>query len=469
MTEILCVFSFLTLAQGYIVIERKYNNLKIKKRNCAEMALLLYIGYAFFSDLISALLGISLFRYGLWGLSLLLLFIAVLHNGKIYFTKAMFALMCIIFAFVIMRNQAFLHSDYITTFRWLYSIFFGVLAVWLTSSWEKTIRFVAIIGFVYVIATYVFWLIPSLYNNMYSVWGYWPSGTSYGSSGYKAGLTNHYSHNGIVLTATYLALFSIVFAYRSYSKNNVLPKRKRNVIVFSIMFFLALWAVIMTKKRAHSLFGIISMVSVYYFCQPKKVGGKTFKLIVVGISAVIVLGAASNFVPQISGLLERFSFSIDEDSTMQSRFQFWRLAINMFINKPILGYGWFGFRYKYNLYLYDPSIRSARYRLLDCHNVYLQILAETGLVGFVLYMTITVYFFVNTFSMIRKNSDVINQLHMEIPLIFSACMQVFYLLYSLTGNCLYDITSAFYIMAIAIAASCKLRVKHSKKQSGVIT
>ena len=415
--------------------------------------------------MVSALVGAAIFRYSWWGLSLLLMFAVVSSNGKIYCTKKMFAVLCAVFVFVIILNRAFRHSDYITTIRWLYCFLFCFLAAGLSGCWEKVILYLVSIGFVHAIATNLFWLVPSLYSNMDRLWGYWPSGTDYGNDGYKAGLANHYSRNGIVLAVTYLALFAIIFADKMTKENEPSAHKKRNLRRYAVMFLITFWAVVLTTKRAHLLFGMIAMITVYYFSQPQKMGTRTFKLVIGGLVCGIALSAAAEYVPVIGAVFDRFS-SIDDDTSMLSRFSFWRLAISMFLQNPLLGQGWFAFRYQYRRYLYDPTVRSERYTLLDSHNVYFQLLAETGIVGFIIYVTIVIYILANTFYMIRKHIDVLKKNNMSMPLFFSACMQIFFLLYSFTGNCLYDITSAFYFLAAAITLSCKSIVKRSLKNNG---
>ena len=428
------------------------SKVKIRKTNIGNMGVILYLIYAFFSDLISAVQGSAAYRYSLWIITLGLIFCAVSNSGRFHKRKyEIIFTLCALF-FVLFRNQAFKNGDYITTIRWIFCFVFCFFFANFLISFNDLIRYMACIGFVHVIGTFVFWLIPNLYSTMYSIWGYWPSGTSYGAMGYKAGLTNHYSHNGIVLAVTYLALFALVFSSVDEKNSNSISSRKKRI--YKIMFAISMFAVVLTTKRAHLMFGILAMIFVYYFYNPKNIGTRTFKLIVactVGLTAFFV---AARYVPTISAILDRFSGKLTEDSTMLSRFVFWRLALSMFIQKPVCGYGWFGFRYQYRTYLYDPTVRSARYELLDCHNVYLQVLAETGVVGFVFYIAIAFWALKTAFYLIRNKREILRNNSLDTAMFFSTVFQLFYLLYSLTGNCLYDITSAFYMLSIALTFGC---------------
>jgi len=66
----------------------------------------------------------------------------------------------------------------------------------------------------------------------------------------------------------------------------------------------------------------------------------------------------------------------EEDPSTAMRFLFWGVAGVLFISSPILGIGYGNFRDLYDL----PGIASG---VFDVHNLYLQLLAETGVVGFV--------------------------------------------------------------------------------------
>lgn len=420
--------------------------LKISNKQIAGIAIVFYLLYAFFSDLISVLFSSSIYRYGLWGLSILLLVFATKSYKSFRVTRGQFAAIVGSMAFVLIRNQAFVHHDYLTTIRWLYCFIFALLLMKMPESYNQILKSLIKIGFIHVTATYIFWLIPSLYSRMFNLWGYWPSGTSSGRLGYKAALTNHYSRNGIMLAVTYLGVFAIILSLSGEANS---AKDKRHLRFYKFLFTIAVFATLLTTKRAHLLFGMMAIIVVYYFCNPEKLGNKTFKLIVIGIVGVVGLSIASQCIPAISTFVNRFS-SVEGDSTMQSRIVFWRFALQMFIQSPLLGKGWFAFRYQYRTYLYDTSIRAARYELLDCHNVYIQLLAETGVIGLIFYLAVVVYVLTLTFHLLRHYQIEVKERNLYAPLAFSALMQTFYLLYSLSGNCLYDITSAFYFLAVAI-------------------
>jgi O-antigen ligase len=79
------------------------------------------------------------------------------------------------------------------------------------------------------------------------------------------------------------------------------------------------------------------------------------------------------------GLLMFFGFVrtpwVEEDQSATMRLLFWGFASSLFLSSPIVGVGYGNFRALYDIPGIAPGI-------FDVHNLYLQLLAETGLLGF---------------------------------------------------------------------------------------
>ena len=120
----------------------------------------------------------------------------------------------------------------------------------------------------------------------------------------------------------------------------------------------------------------------------------------------------------------------------------WAIAIDYFKQNPIIGLGWGRFS-AVNLHEWKA------------HNIYLQLLAETGILGFVVFA----FFFISTLingwqylKWIRINGKTMDG-NEELHMMFSIAMQIFFLLYGITGNPLYDKeTYVPYYMACAITS-----------------
>ena len=61
---------------------------------------------------------------------------------------------------------------------------------------------------------------------------------------------------------------------------------------------------------------------------------------------------------------------------LSGRIELWREALNIFLEHPIIGIGWGGF----SGYVSD-NYRSLHGNVFNVHNIYLQFLAETGIIG----------------------------------------------------------------------------------------
>jgi putative inorganic carbon (HCO3(-)) transporter len=90
------------------------------------------------------------------------------------------------------------------------------------------------------------------------------------------------------------------------------------------------------------------------------------------------------------GLILFFGFVrtpwVEEDQPAEMRLLFWGVASMLFLSSPIVGVGYGNFRDLYNLPGIAPGV-------FDVHNLYLQLLAETGLLGFFSFLTAIVHAF----------------------------------------------------------------------------
>ena len=43
---------------------------------------------------------------------------------------------------------------------------------------------------------------------MFTIWGYWPTGTNNGLVGFRAGIANHYSENAMYIVTTLIIVIS---------------------------------------------------------------------------------------------------------------------------------------------------------------------------------------------------------------------------------------------------------------------
>lgn len=392
--------------------------------------------------------------YLIYVISLLLSLYGISNQGKLSVSFRSlnnflpWILMAIVF--VLFYNIGIRKHSYFTTIRWLfYFIYMILISQMPMDRYFSMMKILGAVASLYVIGVYFFLLFPQFYSGMYQRWGYWPTGTNGGTAGYRAGLASHYSENAMVITVLILILVSLYFI-------ETRKRKKRRIMLLAII---AIGALILTSKRAHLLFGFLSLVFAYYIFKPNQRTNRMFKVIIIGTIGFALLYIAQFFVPAIALVFQRFSI-IGDDTESMTRFSMWALALRSFGKNPIFGIGWNGYKYQFFQYLYNPNTRAERYAYLNAHNVYLQLLAETGIIGFSLYMSGVISIFrksINALTMKYRNSS----LDVKAVLLFSITMQTFFLLYSLTGNCLYDIMFAFLSVAVGCAVGCYCRTEVS--------
>lgn len=110
------------------------------------------------------------------------------------------------------------------------------------------------------------------------------------------------------------------------------------------------------------------------------------------------------------------------------RYALWKLAWEQFLEHPIFGIGW-------GRYYTDVSFRYDYTNYYHVHNTYIQLLCETGLIGCSFVIGWMTYILKKTVYLYQG----IKEWGTEKSFVgFSLSFQLFFLLYSLTGNTFYE-------------------------------
>lgn len=219
----------------------------------------------------------------------------------------------------------------------------------------------------------------------------------------------------------------------------------------------------MIEKSIYVLFGVVALICAYYLFKPEKRMTRSFKILLASAVGLIVLYLLSFSVPEISAIFERFSH-IGSDEESNTRFMMWALALKNFKENPLIGIGWNGYKYQFYHFLYNPAVRAERYAYLNAHNVYLQLLCETGILGFLIFMSGAIELFVRTLKLLKKNIRDSFSIGSKGTIFFVLTMQIFFWLYSLTGNCLYDTMFGFYSVSIGFVLGYLVQKKNIKEE-----
>ena len=272
---------------------------------------------------------------------------------------------------------------------------------------------------------------------------------------HAVGLANHYSQNGIYMAISLCASFALFFMNpRKNMVQRVLPV---SVVLFSL---------ILTGKRGVLIFSVFAMLISYIICKKGAFANKLTAVLFVLSGMSLVIYVLSFYIEGISTSLERIStmfLTANETSDVSNgRFKLYAIAWNFFEKSPLMGIGWREFSKEVvNFYNQDSVLR-------DAHNVFLQLLCETGITGFLVFISLFVYAITQTVRLVIKCTKNMISLSdkTKTVLIFSLCYQVFFLSYCITGNPLYDLETV-YVYIISVGFSSGIYFRHKEEISKI--
>ena len=245
-----------------------------------------------------------------------------------------------------------------------------------------------------------------------------------------AGLTAHYSHNGM-----YIAIGSILAGSFFFGKN----KKKRYLFLF-ILFLIAL---LLTQKRGPLIAVIISVFITYFFSFQESFSKKSIRIIGGILAMILSIYIFYELFPSLFSVLDRFSTN---DNMLTNRQYLWDYALKMFTSNPVIGHGWGSFSHSIAI-KNDVGVISNQH----AHNIYLQLLAESGLIGlicFLIPMIVTLY---NSLGLLKRIDK--KQIG-DVSMFASTSLQLFFIIYGLSGNPLYDKQMFIpYMIAVTIYIS----------------
>lgn len=216
------------------------------------------------------------------------------------------------------------------------------------------------------------------YSGMYKILGNFlfydslhPSTNIFGHFGQR----NHYCH--------YLswALFGLIYLFH---------KNKIKLPVFLIIgTWLGFSITIAASRSVFIYFALASLISLVYFIKNRNTESRNLFLLILTASITLVL--IESLYPIISNMfshsshtssgLQRIADSSD-NGLSNRRFTEWQKAWIVFKNNPIFGYGLNEYaKQSINLQTLFPNAPLNSGLFTNCHNLILQLLAETGLIG----------------------------------------------------------------------------------------
>ena len=305
-------------------------------------------------------------------------------------------------------------------------------------------------AFFFCVGALVQGLIPSLYRIIISVFPVNLQNSM--RTGLSKGIVEGFTTNPGFAAGYITAGVFAVYALTNQNKH----EGKRAFIEVLILIL----SLLLVGKRGPFLFMIITLLIVRILPERGSKWLNRLWIALMVLLAVVVLffifQDALSQIPLFRRVILSVQGFLSGEDISSGRMKLTKWAVQLFRENPLTGIGW-------SQYKLTTAGNATLTKYLDTHNVYLQLLCETGIIGFSFFALV----FVLSWNLaqkgycacIRSNDE---KLRKWLPaMTFSLSFQTYFLLYSLSGNPLYD---QFY--QILYGVSCSIAVAYNYVSKG---
>ena len=295
--------------------------------------------------------------------------------------------------------------------------------VWHVNFYKSAVFFSGI----HVFATFLQYFFPNFVNNYINLrlltpTQYLKNMYIYRAGGY-AGITGQSGANAVYISIFIILIFCMIISQKIKKKN----------IIFVL---LGLFALYLTDKSGPTLSIIIALLFTVYILIYNKSKDKFKMLIIRNILFMVTIVVAIYYFFMYKDF-NSFGIYIAESSS--GRLGIYSNMINIFKLHIWFGNGLLSVPYYLNIY---------------GHNIYLQILCETGIFGFLVFF----YFFVKIIKLGISNCKLNINNEKKFNSLVSFCFIIFFEFYGLTGNPIYDgFSLMFFALFLAIEFNCSIK------------
>ncbi|MDO4982698.1 MAG: O-antigen ligase family protein [Eubacteriales bacterium] len=291
-------------------------------------------------------------------------------------------------------------------------------------------------------ATIIFSFTPGLYSrfvsfffadNQYDMMRYY-------SYGWMSGLSGHFSTNGMILGVGLALWFEQALKLR---RNGAALKR---TIFAAVCIVLILYALVLSSKRGPLFASLLAIAFTYIFAQGKNVGKRIaiLSLLVVVFAALYII--LLDKLPGLATIANKIARLENSDAgLLNGRLGLWERALELFRENPFFGAGYGS----YAVYADETQAITG-----SAHNYYLQILAELGILGLVLYLTAFSSGILHALKQLKAARRLGGD-SADICVLSSALeIQIFVIIYSLTSTSLmyYTVLIQYFLSCAAVRA-----------------
>ena len=158
---------------------------------------------------------------------------------------------------------------------------------------------------------------------------------------------------------------------------------------FKIIGGMLILALLFTFSRGAYIGAIISLIILLFLNLKFKIKNEKLRIKFFKFKVPIILFFVfCSFLLIISPIGTRFFSSFDfQDKGVSERLEIWSQAVNVIKKNPVLGVGIGNYVERVDLFSEQRGYRSP----IHAHNIYLQITAELGIIGLILYLTIFIF------------------------------------------------------------------------------
>lgn len=377
--------------------------------------------YVFFSHtkVVSGVLNVHLAFFLLLGCTLIILYIKYFPSIKIDTVNQLW----IAYGFVLLLNM--LTTPYVVEGR-LYFFFHSLMIVLLvflrsTVKWEKHFaKLLFIFSGIHSVCIVLQYVFPNTIMRINKVLL-----TDYSYTLAQSAITMNY-YSGIANQAAAAGMFAVIFCAIVFCK--LLTTKKKNGKLL-IALLVGIVALLLTQKRSFFVASIFAAYFIMIIYNNKEMNKRVIRL--VRNSTLAALGGWLVFIiaPSTQNVVWRF---FQDRGLFASRETMYNTMMEWSVNSRLWGEG----------------IGAAQTTFgFGGHNIYIQVLAETGIVGFIIFYIALFALVISNIKKCRlyvKNNPTEREVHGV--LLLSLYMQVIFILYGVSGNPIYDYI--FFILLI---------------------
>ena len=222
------------------------------------------------------------------------------------------------------------------------------------------------------------------------------------------------------VNAMYLVL-SVFLAIAELVINK--KKNVQNVIIIILSYAM----IFTTAKRSAILITVIAIIIFWIMVNKNFIRHVSTNSIIKSILFVIIIAFVAYYIYNSTNIMQSVVKKITDTKlsgdTMNGRLFLWQIAEDSFKESPIYGVG-----------LKSIYLKTG----MDVHNVYLQIIAETGIIGFATFVIGIVSIVIKSFSNLNKALVYENDTYIKVAASFGFLLIIYLLVYGFVGNTFID-------------------------------